>query len=127
MITMTPTQVIQNLRWIDEVQRHINDCASETHDLECLLMASVLQIRVDREWDRLGVLVRNCPRPFSALRSSSSVPMNDLVVDSCPLPNTNSPSAKTGPCDQPCRTAVISHAGLQGWSASLDRQPGPML
>jgi hypothetical protein len=69
MITMTPEQVSRSFRWIVEVQAHINDCATEENDPECAMMASVLQTRVDQEWNRLSVLVRNCPRPYSALRS----------------------------------------------------------
>lgn len=65
----TPTDVVRSLLWILEVQAHINDCcATERDDFECIRMAGVLQTRVDREWDRLGLLVRRCPRPYSALR-----------------------------------------------------------
>lgn len=74
MITKTPTQVVQSLLWILEVQAHINDCcATESNDFECIKVASALQTRVDREWDDLGVLVRNCPRPYSALRDPDPV------------------------------------------------------
>lgn len=65
----TPKEVVRSLLWILEVQAHINDCcATERDNFECIRMASVLQTRVDREWDRLGLLVRHCPRPYSALR-----------------------------------------------------------
>lgn len=74
MNTMTPTEVVRSLHWILEVQAHINDCcATEPEDVECIRVASVLQARVDREWDRLGLLVRRCPRPYSALGDQQSV------------------------------------------------------
>lgn len=78
MNTMTPTEVVRSLIWILEVQAHINDCcATEPENFECIRAASVLQTRVDREWDRLGLLVRRCPRPHSALRLPDSASVDE--------------------------------------------------
>lgn len=78
MNAMTPTDVVRAVVWILEVQAHINDCcATEPEDFECIRAASILQTRVDREWDRLGLLVRRCPRPYSALRDQRAAAISD--------------------------------------------------
>lgn len=67
-------QAVRSLLWIIEVQAHINSCAADPQDTECLMMASLLQLRVDKEWDALGSLVQNRPRPCSVFRCGSEEP-----------------------------------------------------
>lgn len=98
----TPTEVVRSLLWILEVQAHINDCCATEHDdFECIRMASVLQTRVDREWDRLGLLKRRCPRPFSALRDQQSASVDERAPISNPSLNTSSHSAANNASARP--------------------------
>ena len=69
-MNQSPEAVVRTMSWIDNVQAHINTCVDDPTDLECILMASALQSRVDQAWDALGPLVADRPRPYSALRSA---------------------------------------------------------
>ncbi len=67
MKVMTPVEVIRSLLWIREAQDHVNSCANEFNDPASLAAALELQQSIDDEWDALGTLVANRPRPYSAL------------------------------------------------------------
>lgn len=73
MTLMSPIEVARALFWIREAQDHVNSCAEHFADPESFQAAAELQKHIDAEWDRLGPLVEDRPRPPSLLRDLVSV------------------------------------------------------
>lgn len=67
MKVWTPADVIRSLAWIREAQDHVNSCVGEFENPDAFEAAFELQRSIDLEWDALGGLVADRPRPFSAL------------------------------------------------------------